>query len=149
MTGRKPGGPKGPPGVLIYFFLGFTAAFFAFGFAGTALPAAAAFKAAPAENLGTFLAAILIYLPVRGFLPVLAFLEATENVPNPIRATLPPSFIACAMEPVITASAFAAAALETLISSATFAIMSALVILATSLGICRYLYEYQASILYL
>ena len=98
---QKESGPDGPPGVLIYFFFGFTAAFLAgafltFGFAGAALPDAAAFKAAPAENLGTFFAAILISLPVRGFLPFLAFREATENVPNPIRVTLPPFFIACA-----------------------------------------------------
>ena len=50
-----------PAGHLIYFFFAFAAAFFAFG---AALPAAATFKAAPAENLGTFLAAILISLPV-------------------------------------------------------------------------------------
>ncbi len=38
--------------------------FFALGFAGAAFPVAAAFRAAPAENLGTFFAAILISLPV-------------------------------------------------------------------------------------
>src|SRR5208283_3350974 len=119
---------------MIYFFFGFPAAFLAFVFAGTALPEAAAFKPAPAENLGTFFAAILISLPVWGFLPFLAFLSATENVPNPIRATLPPFCSACAMAPVTTASAFAAAALEILISSATFAMISALVIFTTSLG---------------
>jgi hypothetical protein len=91
---------------LIYFFFGFAAfsasafvalgltgaaffgrGLFALGFAGAALPFAAAFNAAPAENLGTFFAAILISLPVWGFLPFLAFREATENVPNPIRVT--------------------------------------------------------------
>jgi hypothetical protein len=85
---------------LIYFFFGFAAflavaflaaTFFALAFAGAALPFAAAFNAAPAENLGTFFAAILISLPVCGFLPFLAFLSEARNVPKPIRVALPPA----------------------------------------------------------
>ena len=44
----------------------------------------------PAENTGTFLAAILISLPVCGFLPVLAALSLRSNVPKPTRVTLSP-----------------------------------------------------------
>jgi hypothetical protein len=150
---EKEGGPDGPPGVLIYFFFGFAAflagAFFALGFPGAALPAAAAFNSAPAENLGTFLAAILISLPVWGFLPFLAFLSATRNVPKPTRVALPPARIVWVMESVITASAFAAAVLEILISSATFATISAFVILNFLLVSNMYIYGYQAQKLYL
>ena len=49
--------------VFIYFFLGLAGAFFA-GFFAIAFPLTTAFKADPAENLGTFFAAILISLPV-------------------------------------------------------------------------------------
>src|SRR5271157_1696868 len=52
----------------------------------------ASFNALPAVNFGTFLAAILIGLPVWGFLPVLAALLETEKVPKPTRVTLPPFF---------------------------------------------------------
>src|SRR5690606_10865590 len=122
--------PQGPPGKGIYFFFAF-AAFLAgafFAFAGAAFPLAAAFNAAPAENLGTFFAAILISLPVWGFLPFLAFLSETENVPNPMRVTLPPFRMASVIEPVTTARAFAAAALDTLVSAATLSTISAFVI---------------------
>jgi hypothetical protein len=50
-----------------FFVFGFAAAFFVLGFAAIALPLAATFKAAPAENLGTFFAAILISWPVWWF----------------------------------------------------------------------------------
>src|SRR5512137_2425396 len=52
----------------------------------------ASFNALPAVNLGTFLAAILIGAPVWGFLPFLAALFVTENVPKPTRVTLSPFF---------------------------------------------------------
>ena len=44
----------------------------------------------PGLNFTTFLAAIVIGLPVWGFLPVLAFLFERENEPKPTRATLSP-----------------------------------------------------------
>ena len=44
----------------------------------------------PAENAGTVLAAILISLPVCGFLPVLAALFLDSKVPNPTKVTLLP-----------------------------------------------------------
>ena len=44
----------------------------------------------PAENTGTVFAAILISLPVCGFLPFLAALLLDSNVPNPTRVTLSP-----------------------------------------------------------
>src|ERR1019366_5292548 len=47
-------------------------------------------NSAPALNLATFLAAILIAFPVCGFLPVLAALLATEKEPKPTNATLSP-----------------------------------------------------------
>ena len=49
--------------VFIYFFFGFAGAFFTAFFA-VAFPLTTAFNAAPAENFGTFFAAILISLPV-------------------------------------------------------------------------------------
>ena len=52
------------------------------------------FNALPAVNLRTFLAAILIGLPVDGLLPVLADRFVTEKVPNPIRVTLSSYFSA-------------------------------------------------------
>jgi hypothetical protein len=91
-------------------------------------PLAAALKAVPAQNLGTFLAAIFISLPVRGFLPFRAFLFMTENVPKPMRVTLSPFYIECSMELVTAFKAFPAATFEILASFAIFATISAFVI---------------------
>ena len=44
----------------------------------------------PAENAGTFLAAILISLPVCGFLPVRAALCLRSKVPKPTKVTFSP-----------------------------------------------------------
>ena len=44
----------------------------------------------PAEKAGTVLAAILISLPVCGFLPVLAALFLDSNVPKPTKVTFSP-----------------------------------------------------------
>jgi len=65
---EKKGGPGDPPGILIYFFFGFAA--FLAGTLGAALPVAAILRLL-LRKLGTFFAAILISLPVRGFLPFL------------------------------------------------------------------------------
>src|SRR5262249_55836184 len=50
------------------------------------------FSSAPATNFVTFLAGIFNGTPVWGFLPVRAFRELTEKVPNPTNVTLPPFF---------------------------------------------------------
>ena len=58
----------------------------------------AAFRALPGVNLTTFLAGILISLPVWGFRPTRAFLLPTLKVPKPTKVTawpfLNPFFIA-------------------------------------------------------
>jgi hypothetical protein len=46
-------------------------------------------KSAPALNLATFLAAILIGFLVAGLIPCLAALSATEKVPKPTKETFP------------------------------------------------------------
>ena len=51
-------------------------------------------KSAPALNLATFLAAILIGFLVAGLIPCLAALSATEKVPNPTKETFPSFFVA-------------------------------------------------------
>ena len=45
----------------------------------------AIFNALPDLNLGTLVAAILIFSPVRGLTPSRAFLLPTEKVPKPVR----------------------------------------------------------------
>jgi hypothetical protein len=50
----------------------------------------ASFKGFPAINFGTLIAAIYISSPVRGFLPLRAFLFVTLNVPNPTNDTVSP-----------------------------------------------------------
>src|SRR5271157_668687 len=81
----------------------------------------AVLRAFPAENFGAFLAAIFISLPVCGFLPFLAFLCVTENVPKPISVTLSPFFKAFFTPSTNESSALPAAALVTF---ASFAILS-------------------------
>lgn len=53
----------------------------------------ALFSALPAVNFGTFLAGILISLPVWGFRPMRALRFPTLNVPKPTRVTACPFFI--------------------------------------------------------
>jgi hypothetical protein len=50
------------------------------------------FKAEPALNFGTLLAAIWIFSPVCGFTPWRAPRSATENLPKPVKLISPPRF---------------------------------------------------------
>jgi hypothetical protein len=50
----------------------------------------ASFNPFPALNFGVFIAGILIFSPVLGFLPSLAALAPTLNVPKPVRVTSSP-----------------------------------------------------------
>lgn len=72
----------------------------------------ASLKALPAENFGSFFAAILIVAPVWGFLPVRAFLFESENVPNPTRAALSPFLTALVIASIAPSSALPAQRLE-------------------------------------
>jgi hypothetical protein len=58
-----------------------------------------------AVNLGAFRAAILIALPVAGFVPFLTFYPVTENVPNPIIAVFSPLLSPSSIEVMIDLSA--------------------------------------------
>lgn len=82
----------------------------------------------PGLNFATFRAEILIAPPVLGFRPVLAFLFATEKVPNPGRVSLSPFFNAFVTQSVKALTAFSAVAFEILASFAMPAIKSAFVI---------------------
>ena len=62
----------------------------------------------PALKRTTFLAAILISLPVCGFLPFLAALEVIAKVPKPTKVNLSPA-IRVAVTPSTTASKAAVA----------------------------------------
>jgi hypothetical protein len=86
------------------------------------------FNAAPALNLTTFLALIVISFPVWGFRPFLALRLATEKVPNPIKAILSPFLSAPDTALVKAVKAFPAAAFETPVSFAILSINSAFVI---------------------
>jgi hypothetical protein len=83
----------------------------------------------PGLNLTTFLAAILISLPVCGFLPVLAARFATENEQNQTKATLSPFFRALVVAPTNASKALLASAFVMLASAAIASINSALFIL--------------------
>jgi hypothetical protein len=72
----------------------------------------AVFNAFPAENLGSFAAAIFIVSPVWGLRPFLAFLFETENVPNPTRVTFLPFLSDLAIEPVKVSMALPAATFD-------------------------------------
>jgi len=50
----------------------------------------ASFNPFPALNFGVFIAGILIFSPVLGFLPSLAALAPTLNEPKPIKVISPP-----------------------------------------------------------
>src|SRR5512135_2055120 len=73
--------------------------------------ATASFRALPARNLGTLAAAILISLPVCGFLPVRAFLLATSKLPKPTSVTRSPFFRALLTVVMKAPTAFSADAL--------------------------------------
>jgi hypothetical protein len=88
----------------------------------------ALFNKLPALNFATRVAGILISLPVWGFRPVLALLLATENVPNPVKASLSPFFNAFITVLVNALMAFSADAFEILASFPMLAINSAFVI---------------------
>jgi hypothetical protein len=86
-------------------------------------------KALPAENFGSFFAAILIVAPVWGFLPVLAFLFESENVPKPTRATLSPFLTALVIASIAPSRALPAQAFVLPDAAAIFSIKSAFVML--------------------
>ena len=70
------------------------------------------FKALPALNLGALEAGILLAAPVCGFLPVLAALSATSNVPKPTNWIFSPAFNCSATVSVKALRAFSASFLE-------------------------------------
>src|SRR5664280_1374021 len=80
----------------------------------------ASFKPFPALNTATFFAAILMALPVWGFLPVRAFLFLTANVPNPTSVTESPFLSAF----LIAASVASTAATASVLLHVTFATSS-------------------------
>jgi hypothetical protein len=80
----------------------------------------------PARNLATFLAGILISVPVCGLRPVRAARLVTVNVPNPTKATRSPFLSALVVELMNASSARDAAALVSLDSLAMALIKSAL-----------------------
>ncbi len=82
----------------------------------------------PALNLTTFLAAILISLPVCGLRPVRAARLETAKEPNPTRATLSPFFRALEVAPTNASRALLASALVKFASAAIASINSALFI---------------------
>ncbi len=79
-------------------------------------------KAFPGLNFGTFFAGILIEAPVLGFLPERAFLFMIENVPKPIRVTLPPPDNSELIAPTAALIAFSASTLVKPVSAATLAV---------------------------
>ena len=89
-------------------------------------------KRFPGLNLATRLAGIFISFPVWGFLPILAFLLATEKVPKPVRLNLSPLFNAFVTDAVKAFIAFSADAFEILASFEMVVITSAFVIPLTS-----------------
>src|SRR5436853_4775740 len=80
----------------------------------------------PARNFATFLAGILISVPVCGLRPVRAARLVTVNVPNPTNATRSPFLSALVVELMNASSARDAAALVSLDSLAMALIKSAL-----------------------
>lgn len=85
-------------------------------------------RAFPAVNPGVFLAGILIGSPVCGFLPFLAALDRTINVPNPVTTTLLPFFKVSVIAPKTALTASLDALLVRLAFFATKATRSDLVI---------------------
>src|SRR5690606_15045166 len=83
-------------------------------------------RSAPALNFTTFLAAILISLPVCGLRPLRAARLVTLKVPKPTRATRSPFFSAFVVLFTKASRARLASALEILASAAIDSINSAL-----------------------
>src|SRR5436305_3837930 len=88
------------------------------------------FKSAPAVNLATRRAAILIVAPVCGLRPLRAFRCEIENVPKPISATRSPFFNAPVMLSTVVSIAPAACVLLMPQPAAMRSIKSALFIVA-------------------
>src|ERR1035437_9030988 len=78
-------------------------------------------RVAPALNLATFLAAILIGFPVCGLRPVLAALFAIEKEPKPTRITPSPFFNDLLIAVTVASNALAA---STFVNFASLAIAS-------------------------
>ena len=84
----------------------------------------ALFSGAPALNFGCFEAGICISSPVRGFLPVLAALLATEKLPKPTILTSSPDERADAIDSKTPSTARPASAFVNPDDSATLEIKS-------------------------
>src|SRR5919197_1429135 len=98
------------------------------------LAATSSLSALPGRNLGMFAAAILISLPVCGFLPVRALRLETSNVPKPTSVTRSPFARAVLTEVMKAPTAFSAAAFVRFADLATLSTSSALVIWSPPLG---------------
>src|SRR5512133_1361728 len=122
-----------------YFFF---AGAFAFGAAFTGL-AVRSFSALPGVNLPFVLAAILIALPVCGFLPVRAARVTALNVPKPTRVTLSPALIAAVVAVMKPLRAFSDCAFVNPASSAIFATSSTLVINPPRIEIHLYIAQFS------
>ena len=83
-------------------------------------------SSAPALNLATFLALILISLPVRGLRPLRLARAETEKVPKPTRVTFPPFARVPVTAPNTASSASPACPLVSLVSFAILSINSPL-----------------------
>ena len=80
----------------------------------------------PAENFGSFAAAILIAAPVLGLRPFLAFLFDTLNVPNPTNVILSPFLRVLPMVPRILSRTFVTSFFAISVSFTTFSMNSCL-----------------------
>ena len=105
-----------------YFFFNLSDYFFFLPGAGALAEATAAERSAPALNLATVLASMLIGFLVAGLIPCLAALSATEKVPNPTKETFPSFFFKVVVTLEINDSKAALAA--TLVMPASLAIAS-------------------------
>src|SRR5882724_11928220 len=88
------------------------------------------FNSAPAVNLATLRAAILMVAPVCGLRPLRAFLAETENVPKPISATRSPLRKDDVMLSTVVSMAVAACVLLMSQPAAILSMRSALFILS-------------------
>jgi hypothetical protein len=91
----------------------------------------------PARNFATFLAGILISVPVCGLRPVRAARLVTVNVPNPTNATRSPFLSALVAELMNASSARDAAALVSFDSLAIALIKSALFMIKDLKGLVK------------
>src|ERR1700722_10336002 len=88
------------------------------------------FSSLPGVNLATLRAAILMVAPVCGFRPLRALRCETENVPNPIKATLSPFLRAAVTLSTVVSIAVVACAFEMLQAPAIRSTRSALFMLS-------------------